>query len=408
MLTARKVERAKAGRYSDGHGVYLIVHNANNKSFAFRWERDGRERWMGLGPTHTVDLKQARAKAREARLLLLEGVDPLDRRRGERVKLKTAKARQLTFAEAAQKYFDQHEGKWRNAKHRQQFMATLKTYVLPVLGDMPVGEIDTPAVLRAIEPRWHDRTETMSRVRGRIESVLDWCTVRGYRGGDNTARWKGHLAEVLPGRSQVAKVEHHPAMSYRELPAFMAALSQREGVSARALEFLILTSARTGEVLGAHHDEFDLVGRMWVVPAARMKAGEEHRVALSQHAVDLLRALPPEDGNPYVFIGPRPGSGLSSQILTQTLRRLGRTDVSVHGFRSTFRDWAAERTNFPREVCELALAHNVGDKVERAYLRADMLKKRHALAEAWAKYCSSPPAAGAGAVVPMRRKGAPA
>jgi integrase len=406
VLTARKIERAKAGRYSDGHGLYLIVHNANNKSFAFRWERDGRERWMGLGAVHTVDLKQARAKAREARLLLLEGVDPLDHRREAHAKLKAAKAKAITFAAAAQKYFDQHEAKWRNRKHAAQFLSTLKTYAYPALGDMPVHEIDTPAVLRALEPHWLDKTETMNRTRGRIESVLDWATVRGYRSGDNPARWRGHLGEVLPPRSQVARPEHHPALPYRELGVFMNALGKREGVAARALEFLILTCARTGEILGARHDEFRWDEKVWVVPAGRMKGGREHRVALSQRAIELLRALPAEDGNGFVFIGSHPGTGLAQQGMTQVLRRLGRTDISVHGFRSTFRDWAAEQTNFPRELAEMALAHKVGDKTERAYQRADMLKKRHALAEAWSKYASSPPTPATGAVVPMRRKGA--
>ena len=392
MLTQRKVERAKPGRYGDGHGLYLVVHNANNKSYVFRYERDGRERWMGLGPIHTVDLKQARSKAREARLLLLEGVDPLDHRKAQRVALKAAKAKLLTFAEAAQRYFDQHEGKWRNATHRKQWLTTLKS-VFPVLGDMPVGEIDTPAVLRAIEPHWLSKTETMARTRGRIEAVLDWCTVRGYRSGDNPARWKGHLAEVLPKRSQVAKVEHHPALPYAEVADFVAKLREREGVAARALEFLILTAARTGEILGMRKEEIDWAARMWRVPAERMKADREHRVALSQCAIDLLRALPTEDGNGFVFIGSRPGRGLSEPALAQVLRRMGRTDISVHGFRSTFRDWCAEQTNFPREVAELALAHRVGDKTERAYQRADMLKKRHALAEAWSRYCAAPVAA---------------
>lgn len=404
MLTQRKVDRAEKGRYHDDHGLYLVVHNTNNKSFTFRYERDGRERWMGLGPSHTVDLKQARSKAREARLLLLEGVDPLDHRKAQRVALKAAKAKQLTFAEAAQRYFDQHESKWRNAKHRWQYLTTLKMFAFPVLGDMPVSEIDTPAVLRAIEPHWLTKTETMSRTRGRIEAVLDWAAVRGYRSGDNPARWKGHLSEVLPERSKVAKVEHYPALPYGELPAFMAELRKREGVGARALEFLILAAARSGEVLGAKWDEIDLANKMWTVPAGRMKAGQEHRVALSQRAVELLRGLPAEEGNNFVFIGPRPGNGLSSMILMQCLRRMGHGDVSVHGFRSTFRDWAAEQTNFPREVCELALAHKVGDKVERAYQRGDLLKKRFLLAEAWSKFSSSPPAAKA-SVVPLHGRG---
>jgi integrase len=270
---------------------------------------------------------------------------------------------------------------------------------------MPVADIGTPDILRAIEPHWLTKTETMMRTRGRIESVLDWATVRGHRSGDNPARWKGHLGEVLPARSQVQKVDHHPALPYQEIGAFMAALREREGTAARALEFLILATARTGEILGAKWDEIDVAGKMWVVPEGRMKGGREHRVALSQRAVELLRALPTEDGNAFVFIGPRPGTGLSSQSLTQTLRRMGRTDVSVHGFRSTFRDWCSEQTNYPREVAELALAHRVGDKTERAYQRADMLKKRHALAEAWAKYATAPPLPATGKVVPLRKKG---
>jgi integrase len=406
MLTAKKIERERRpGRYADGHGLYLIVQNRNNRSFVFRYERGGRERWMGLGPVHTVTLKEAREKAREARLLLLDGVDPLDRRAAQRAALKAAKAKAITFAEAAVAYHAQHEAKWRNRKHAAQFLSSLKTYAFPALGGLPVGGIGTPEVLRTLEPHWLDKTETMQRTRGRIERVLDWATVRQYRSGDNPARWRGHLSEALPKRSEVAKVEHHPALPYRELPAFMAALRQREGTASRALEFLILESARTGEVLGAKSDEFDLAERMWTVPAGRMKGGREHRVALSRRAVELLRALPSEEGNGFVFIGQRPGSGLSEAALAQVLRRMGRTDVSVHGFRSTFRDWCAEQTNFPREVAELALAHRVGDKTERAYLRADMFAKRLALAEAWAKHASAPPAPATGAVVPLRRKG---
>jgi integrase len=289
--------------------------------------------------------------------------------------------------------------------HREQWLSSVKTYAYPVLADLPVSEIDTPLVLKCIEPHWQTKAETLMRVRGRIEAVLDWCTVRGYRSGDNPARWKGHLAEVLPKRSLVAKVEHHPALPYRELPAFLVKLRQREGIAARALEFTILTAARTGEALGAQWSEFDLAHRMWTVPAGRMKAGAEHRVALSERAIALLRELPTEANkanNDFVFIGPRPGNGLSSTVMTQLLKRMGRTDISVHGFRSTFRDWAAEQTNFPREVCELALAHKVGDKVERAYQRGDLLRKRFLLAEAWSKYCSSPPVEAKGKVLTMR------
>jgi integrase len=408
MLTAKRVERVKApGRYHDGHGLYLQVVNANNKSWLLRYERGGRERWYGLGPTHTFSLKEARERARAARQLLHDGVDPIDHRKAQRAVLAAAKAKAITFAEAAQRYFDQHEGKWRNAKHRQQFLSTLKTYAYPLLGSMAVADIDTPAVLRALEPIWLVKTETANRTRGRIESVLDWCTVRGYRSGDNPARWKGHLVEVLPARSQVAKPVHHAAMPFRQVPAFMAALHDREGTAARALEFCILTAARTGEVIGAKwDDEIDFADKTWTVPAGRMKGGREHRVALSERAVELLQNLPSEDGNAFIFVGPRAGSGLSNMAMTQVLKRMGRTDVTTHGFRSSFRDWAAECTNYPNHVVEMALAHAVGDKVEAAYRRGDLLAKRRQLAEAWAKYCTNPPpvATGKTVVVPLVRR----
>ena len=395
--------KKRPGRYRDGHirGLYLQIGPTGGKSWVLRFERDGRERWLGLGPADTFSLKEARERARAARQLLVDGIDPIDHRKAEKAKLAAAKAKLLIFREATQRYFDQHEGKWRNPKHRAQFLSTLKQYAFPMLGNMAVSAIDTPAVLRAIEPIWMEKTETASRVRGRIESVLDWCTVRGYRTGDNPARWKGHLSEVLPARGQVAKVNHHAAMPFAELPPFMAELRQREGVAARALEFAILTAARTGEVIGAKGDEIDLGEKTWMIPAGRMKGGKEHKVPLSERAIELLRGLPTEDGNGFVFLGPRGGSGLSNMAMTQVLKRMDRGDVTVHGFRSSFRDWASETTNFPNHVVEMALAHVVGDKVEAAYRRGDLLVKRRQLAEAWSKYCTSPPPAGA--VLPMRR-----
>jgi integrase len=404
MLTAKKVERLKVpGRYRDGHirGLYLQIGPTGGKSWGLRFERDGRERWLGLGPADTFSLKEARERARAARQLLTDGIDPIDDRKARKAQLAAAKAKLLIFREATQRYFDQHEGKWRNPKHRAQFLSTLKQYAFPMLGNMAVSAIDTSAVLRAIEPIWMGKTETASRVRGRIESVLDWCTVRGYRTGDNPARWKGHLSEVLPARGQVAKVNHHAAMPFAELPPFMAELRKRKGAAARALEFAILSAARTGEVIGAKWDEIGLGEKTWMIPAGRMKGGKEHKVPLSERAIDLLRGLPTEDGNDFVFLGPRYGSGLSNMAMTQVLKRMDRGDVTVHGFRSTFRDWCSEQTNYPREVVEMALAHAIGDKVEAAYRRGDLLRKRQQLAEAWSKYCTSPPPAGA--VVPMRR-----
>ena len=401
MLTSKRVERAKAGRFHDGDGLYLRVKPSGAKSWLLRYEIAGRERWMGLGKTSAFTLKEARRRAREQRQLLADHVDPIDHRRAARAKEAAAKASSITFTEAAQRFFDQHEGGWRNAKHRQQFINSLQSYAFPVIGNMPVGEIDAKAVLRVIDPIWMSKTETASRVRGRIERILDWCTVRGHRLGDNPARWKGFLSEALPDRSQVARVDHHAALPYRDVPGFMQQLRAREGMAARALEFTILTVARTNEVIGAKWSEIDLGTKMWTVPAGRMKGGRRHVVPLSARAAELLQALPKEDADGFIFVGPREGSGLSNMSMTAVLRRMGFGHVTTHGFRSSFRDWCAERTNFSREVAEMALAHAVGDKVEAAYRRGDLSSKRRQLAEAWSKYCCSPSVTGA-TVTPIR------
>ena len=266
-------------------------------------------------------------------------------------------------------------------------------YAFPRIGNLPVGEIDTGLVLRCVEPIWADKTETASRVRGRIESVLDWCTVRGYRTGDNPARWKGHLAEVLPAKSKIAKTTHHPALPYGRAAEFVADLRTREGVAARALEFLILTAARTGEVIGARWSEINEA--TWIIPQGRMKGGKQHRVPLSDRAIEILAEVPREDGNEHVFIGPNVGSGgLSKMAMGALLKRMGRTDITVHGFRSCFRDWAAESTSFPNHVIEMALAHAIGNAVEKSYRRGDLFAKRVQLMQAWAAFCSKPAANG--------------
>ena len=406
-LTAKRVERVKEpGRYHDGHGLYLQVVNANNKSWLLRYERDGKERWYGLGPLHTFSLKEARERARTARQLLHDGVDPIDHRKAERAKLAAAKAKALTFRDAAERYLALHEGEWRNRRYAIDYISGLRRHAFPVLGAMPVSDIATPDVLRVLEPIWLTTTETASRVRGRIENILDWCTVRGHRSGDNPARWKGHLSEALPAPGKVARKVHHPALPYPELPSFMVQLRARQGMPARALELTILTAARTGEIIGAKWDEIGFEDKTWLVPAGRMKGGKEHRVALSERAVALLRELPTEDGNDHVFIGPTAGAGLSDMAMMRELQRLGYGDVTVHGFRSTFRDWAAEQTNTPSFVVEMALAHAIGSQVEAAYRRGDLLAKRRHLAEAWARYCRTPLASGA--VVPMRKAAADA
>ncbi len=407
-LSARKVATLKKpGRYGDGHGLVLQITPAGVKSWLLRYQVAGRERWFGLGPIHTVSLAEARERARRARLQVLDGIDPIDARRADRKERALAAAKALTFEEAAKAYFNQHSPKWGNAKHRQQFQHTMRDYVLPTIGRLSVADIDTGLVLKCIEPIWQDKTETASRVRGRIESILDWATVRGNRAGENPARWKGHLAHLLPARSEIQKTVHLRAIPIDDLPEFMVDLGRRDGVAARALEFTILTAARTGEALGATWDEIDLDKKTWTISADRMKAGKEHRVPLSERAVEVLKVLPREKGNPHVFISTTAkGSPLSDMSMLSVLRRMGRTDVTVHGFRSTFRDWCAERTSYPNHVCEMALAHVVGNKVEAAYRRGDLFQKRVRLMAEWAKFCTSEPVEASGTIMPIRKAAA--
>jgi integrase len=391
-LTEHRLARLKEpGRYRDEKNLFLQITAAGVRSWLFRYERDGKTRWMGLGPLHTIPLKEARERAREARRQLLDGIDPLEARKAERAKRALEAARVLTFEEAAVQWFGTHEGKWKNAKHRAQVRSDLERLAFPKIGRLSVAEIDVGQVLRAVEPIWKKTPETASRLRGRIENILDWATVRGYRSGDNPARWKGHLDQVLPSRSQIAKPNHHAALPFAELPGFWAALAEREGSAARALEFTILTAARTGETIGAKWSEIDFENATWTIPAGRIKAGREHRVPLSDTALAILRALPCEDNNPHVFVGPTKGSGLSNMAMSVLLRRMGRTNITVHGFRSTFRDWAAERTAYPNHVVEMALAHAIGDKVEKAYRRGELLDKRRKMMDAWTKFATSAP-----------------
>jgi integrase len=303
----------------------------------------------------------------------------------------------MTFKQCATAYIDAHRLGWKNEKHAAQWASTLEAYANPIFGDLPVQAIDTGLVMKALEPIWRTKTETASRLRGRIEAVLDWATVREFRRGDNPARRRGHLDKLLPQRAKVQKVRHHPALPYAEIGAFMASLRSQEGCAARALEFLILTAGRTGEVIGALWSEIDLAEGVWIVPASRMKAGKEHRVPLSAPAIKVIReqqaAAELVEGrlNGFVFPGGRPGKGLSNMALLKLLERMKRDDLTAHGFRSTFRDWAAEQTHFPRDVAEMALAHTISDKVEAAYRRGDLFEKRRLLMEAWATYCGTVP-----------------
>jgi integrase len=387
-LTPLMVGRLKErGMYPDGGGLYLQVTATGVKSWIFRYAVDGKDRLMGLGPLHAVSLAEARAKATECRRQRVDGLDPLQVRRAAQEAARIEAAKAMSFSACAQAYIDAHKEGWKNAKHAGQWSATLQTYAYPVFGDLPVQVVDVGLVLKAIEPIWKTKTETASRLRGRIEAVLDWATVRGYRQGENPARWKGHLDHLLPERGKVRKVEHHPALPYAELADFMRALRQQEGVAARALDFAILTATRTNETLGASWAEFDLEAKTWTIPAERMKAGREHRVPLSAAALAIVTQWPQIGPNAPVFPGGKVGKPLSNMAMLMVLRRMGRGDLTAHGFRSTFRDWAAERTNFPRDVAEMALAHTIGDKVEAAYRRGDLFEKRRQLMEAWAKFC---------------------
>ena len=386
--------------HGDGGGLWLHVSGRGTRSWIFRFTSpiDGKPHEMGLGPLHTVSLADARIKALDCRRQVLEGGDPLAARQARRQAARVAAVKATTFRECAEAYIAKFEGGWRNPKHRGQWTSTLATYVFPIFGALPAAAIDTALVMKAVQPIWAQKTETASRVRGRVETILDWAGARCYRQGENPARWRGHLENLLPKKSKIQPVEHHAALPYTEIGAFLAELHQREGVAARALEFLILTAARTGEVIGARWSEIDEEARLWTVPADRMKARKEHRVPLSAPALAILRALP--RASEFVFAG-QTGRPLSNMALLALLGRMGRGELTAHGFRSSFSDWCAERTAFPAEVREMALAHTVGDKVEAAYRRGDLFEKRRQVAEAWARFGMSP--AATGEVVPLRR-----
>lgn len=400
-LTPREVaSKTTPGLYNDGAGLYLQVGPTGGKSWLLRYMIANKAKNMGLGAVHTISLAEAREQAQAARKLLLQGIDPVEEKRKRLGALRSADAKTLTFDECAAKYIASHRTGWKNPKHAEQWVSTLAAYASPHFGNLPVNAVDTGLVLAALEAIWQGKSETATRVRGRIESVLNWATVRGYRKGENPARWKGHLDTLLPARSKVAKVQHHAALPYSEMGAFFAELKQQPGTGALALVFTILTAARTGEVIGAQWNEIDLTNARWTIPAGRMKAEREHVIPLSGYALKLLKNLPCEDGNPFVFIGTRQGRGLSNMAMLEVLRRMERSDLTVHGFRSTFRDWAGETTAYPREVIEHALAHQIKDKAEAAYQRGTLLDKRAKLMQAWADYCDKKP--GKTVVTPIR------
>jgi integrase len=381
-------------------GLYLHISDTGARSWILRATVGSKRRDMGLGGFPDVTLAGAYEKAREARLTIEQGNDPILARKQAQSALIAAQATELTFAKAATAYIDAHGDEWRNPKHRQQWVNTLATYAEPVIGNMLVRDVSQTHILAILEPIWKTKTETATRVRGRIESVLDWCTVRGHRKGDNPARWKGYLDQLLPTPGKIAKVEHHPALPVDAVGGFMQELRKRKGTAALALEFAILSAARSGEVRGMLWSEVDLKAGVWIVPAERMKGEKEHRVPLSKPLVGILNAHPQQEDIDLVFPAPR-GGVLSDMTLTAVTRRMG-VEAVPHGFRSTFRDWAGERTNFPKDMAEMALAHTVGNAVEAAYRRGDMLEKRRQMMQSWADFCDRPASAADSNIVDFR------
>ncbi len=375
------------GHYGDGGGLWLQISKFKSKNWVFRYTLHGTRREMGLGATHTVSLAEARQKAKECRLTLLAGKDPIEVRETTTLAEALRRAKMMTFDQCAAAYIEAHRTSWKNVKHISQWENTIQVYASPVIGKLPVTSVDTDLVVKILNPIWQTKTETATRLRGRIESVLDWATTSKFRQGDNPARWRGHLENLLSSPNKIAKVKHHPALPWQELGKFMVDLREREGVAARAVELAILTATRSGEVRNATWAEFD--AGVWVIPAARMKMGREHRIPLPTAAVELLGKMP-RLGD-LVFPGTKQNKPLSDMSLTAVLRRMERNDITVHGFRSSFRDWCSESVanSFPREVCEHALAHSLPDKIEAAYRRGDLIEKRALLMQAWSDYCAT-------------------
>ena len=400
-LSAKTIAFKKhPGMYCDGGGLYLQVTPSGSKTWIFRFRSalTRKLRDMGLGALHTVGLPEAREKAAAQRRSLLDGQDPIQAREQERQRKAMEAAKAVTFAQCASSYVESHKAGWRNAKHAEQWTKTLEAYADPVIGALPVQDVDTGLVLNILEPIWSTKAETASRLRARIENILDWARVRGYRSGENPARWKGHLNQLLPALAKKSRVAHHKAMRFCEVGEFVAKLRALPSVSARCLEFTILTAARTSEAIKARPDEIDLDNATWTIPASRMKAQKEHRVPLSPRAVEIAREMLNLEQD-YLFASAGKGQPISNMAMLTLLDRM-QVEVTVHGFRSSFRDWAAERTAFPHEVCEMALAHTIGNAAEAAYRRGDLFEKRRKMMDAWSDFINAPRLEGA--VIPMR------
>ena len=367
------------------NGLGLKVMPSGSRAWVLRTMVAGKRREYGLGGYPTVTLASARDRARTMLDQLFAGIDPAVTKKQAKSALAAQRAKAVNFKTLAEQYIAQHEAGWKNAKHAAQWTSTLETYAFPTIGNMVAADIDTPSVLRVLQPIWTDKSETASRLRGRIEAVLDFATAKGLREGPNPARWKGNLALTLPAKRKVSTIKHHPAVAVKDMPSFFKALRKREGMAARALEFLTLTAARSGEVRGAQWNEIDLAKKIWVVPAERMKAKREHRVPLSTQAIALLKALPTKNTGALIFPSTKPTTKLSDMALTAVMRRM-EIEAVPHGLRSSFRDWVGEETAFPREVAEMALAHTVGNAVEAAYRRGDLFEKRRAMMQDWCHF----------------------
>lgn len=371
-----------------GLALQVLPPPSTSRTWVLRVMIGGKRREMGLGGFPDVTLAGAREKARAARAKIDEGIDPIDDRKATRSALQAQRSSALTFREAASAYISMREIEWSNTKHAEQWRNTLATYAEPHIGSILVRDIDQAHILKVLQPIWLEKTETAKRVRGRIESILDWARVRGYRSGDNPARWRGHLDMLLQAPGKVQKTNHFAALPFGEIAAFLAKLREIEGNGAQALVFAILTACRSGEIRGAIWEEIDMKGAVWTIPAVRMKAKKEHRVALNEEAMAILMTVPEGRREGLIFPNTK-GEMLSDMTLTAALRRMGRSDITAHGFRSTFRDWAAERTDFPREVAEMALAHTIQNKVEAAYRRGDLFEKRRLLMSEWGRFCTT-------------------
>ncbi|MBB5051547.1 MAG: site-specific integrase [Afipia sp.] len=400
-LTATQLKSfTERGRYADGGGLWFQVSAFNTRAWIFQYRIGGRVRQKGLGPYPQVGLEKARKKAGKCRDQLDDGIDPI-------ADTKAQARKKTTFKQMATAYVEAQAPGWRNAKHRQQWTNTLTTYVYPDIGDEAVCDVDKTKVLKVLKPVWAKTPETAERIRGRIEKILDYAKSNGAREGDNPAAWRGNLAHDFPGRSRLARVKNHEAMPYTAVPGFMTELRKRDSISARALEFTILTAARTGAVIGATWHELDLAEKLWTVPPDRagvkIEGNKPKVVPLCDRAITILKALPREDGNPHVFVGGTRGKGISNMAMLELVRGMVRKGMTVHGFRSSFKDWAAECTRYENIVSEAALWHAVADKVEAAYRRGDLLEKRRRLMRDWMNYCAQPPAKRDGVVTPLRK-----